>query len=585
MSRTTTRRRGVRNPVSPAPPVTAFASADRPLVERVMPLVDLTLVQAGGAAGLTAALLLDRPLAWGVLCGVLVALVLVVPGDGRSLSRRVLARVRFWRDRRRRSTITWAPFDHEQSDAAPIGFSWDGETLTSLIRVVAPPPSLTVLQPGRAVTGDTVPVGVLGECLRQSDITLEAIDVISRGARSAGDGHLADMYEGLLGPLPAIAHRAVWVAVRLDPARCPEAVRARGGGWDAALRTAAVATRRVANRLRDAGQQADTTTASDMLRAVTELTGALDLDSVQESWSACHHGRLELSSSGLEPALCTADGLSSLWTLPSRSTTVTLSLRCHPQREAVEVRGIVRLDSLGRHRGRTAIAGLRHLFGRQHDALVCASPLPAPRRQVGRWLTVPGEGTPALTGLELPASGCGQVVGADDLGHAVAVPLFGPGITRVQVHGTLHLAQQVILRSLALGARVRVHTRRPGAWQEMVDAVGDAGRLHAVSAESIAAERGPRRDYSVEMYDGVSEQSARGGMTVIVVSPTHSPVATAADVRLQLIDVDRDVVRVTTATGSATVTMVASDQEMRFIGSSLDQDRTENRSSDEPRTR
>jgi hypothetical protein len=76
------------------------------------------------------------------------------------------------------------------------------------------------------------------------------------------------------------------------------------------------------------------------------------------------------------------------------------------------------------------------------------------------------------------------------------------------------------------------------------------------------------------MYDGVSEQSARGGMTVIVVSPTHSPVAQAADVRLQLVDVDRDLVRVTTATGSATVTMVASDQEMRFIGSSLDQDRT-----------
>jgi len=76
------------------------------------------------------------------------------------------------------------------------------------------------------------------------------------------------------------------------------------------------------------------------------------------------------------------------------------------------------------------------------------------------------------------------------------------------------------------------------------------------------------------MYDGVSEQSARGGRTVIVVSPTHSPVAAAADVRLQLVDVDRDVVRVTTAAGSATVTMVASDQEMRFIGSSLDQEPT-----------
>ena len=574
MSRTTTRRRGVRNRVSPDPPATAFASAGRPLVEQMMPLPDLLLVQAGGGAGLLAAVALDRPGSWGVLCGVVAALVLVVPGDGRSLRRRALARVEFWRDRRRRATTGWAPFDYEQPDTAPIGFSWDGKTLTSLIRVVQPPPSLTVLEPGRALSDDTVPVGVLADCLRQSDITLESIDVISRGARSTGDGHVAEIYESLLGPLPAIARRSVWVAVRLDPARCPEAVRARGGGWDAALRTAAIATRRVANRLRDAGQLADTTTASDLVRAVTELTGALDLDSVQESWSACHHGRLELSSSGIEPALYTSEGLCSLWTLPSRSTTVTLSLRCHPKRESVDIRGIVRLDSFGRTRGRPGIPGLHHLSGRQHDAVVCASPLPAPRRPVGRWLTVPGEGTQALAGLELPASGCGQVIGADELGHAVAVPLFGPGVTRVEVHGTLHLAQQVALRSLALGARLRVHTRRVGAWRQMVEAVGDVGRLQAIGAESAAAEPGPRRDYSVEMYDGVPEQSARGGMTVIVVSPSHSPVATAADVRLQLVDLNRDAVRVTTATGSATVTMVASEQEMRFIGSSLDQDRT-----------
>jgi type VII secretion protein EccE len=556
--------------VSPEPPATAFASADRPLAERMMPLPDLLLVQAGGGAGLMVAVALDRPGSWGVLCGVTIALMLVVPGDGRSLWRRGLARVDFWRDRRRRATTRWAPFDHEHPAATPIGFFWDGRTLTSLIRVIQPPPSLTVLEPGRAVSDDTVPVGVLADCLRQSDIALESIDVISRGARSAGDGHVAEIYEGLLGPLPAIAHRAVWVAVRLDPARCPEAVRARGGGWDAALRAAAVATRRVANRLRDAGQQADTTTASDMVRAVTELTGALDLDSLQESWSACHHGRVELCSSGIEPVLYTSEGLSSLWTLPSRSTTVTLSLRCHPKREAVEVRGIVRLDSLGRNQGRVGIAGLHHLCGRQYDALLCASPLPAPRRPVGRWLTVPGEGTQALVGLELPAAGCGQVVGADEFGHAVAVPLFGPGVTRVEVHGTLHLAQQVVLRSLALGARIRVHTRRVGAWREMVEAVGDMGRLQAIGTETVAAEPGPRRDYLVEMYDGVPEQSARGGMTVIVVSPTHSPVVTAADVRLQLVDADRDAVRVTTATGSATVTMVASDQEMRFIGSSLE---------------
>lgn len=103
----------------------------------------------------------------------------------------------------------------------------------------------------------------------------------------------------------------------------------------------------------------------------------------------------------------------------------------------------------------------------------------------------------------------------------------------------------------------------------MVEAVGDLGRLQAIGTSGVA-ETAPRRDYSVEIYDGVPEQSARGAVTVIVVSPPHSPVSADADVRLQLLDGHRDEVLVTTRTGSTTVTMVASDEEMRFIGSSLD---------------
>ncbi|WP_313901958.1 type VII secretion protein EccE [Mycobacterium tilburgii] len=55
------------------------------------------------------------------------------------------------------------------------------------------------------------------------------------------------------GPLPAVARRLAWVAVRMDPALCPQAVRHRGGGWAGTVRTAATATRRSANRLSDAG--------------------------------------------------------------------------------------------------------------------------------------------------------------------------------------------------------------------------------------------------------------------------------------------------------------------------------------------
>ena len=36
----------------------------------------------------------------------------------------------------------------------------------------------------------------------------------------------------------------------------------------------------------------------------------------------------------------------------------------------------------------------------------------------------------------MPASGCGQVIGADDHGRAVALSLFGPQIRRVEIAGT-----------------------------------------------------------------------------------------------------------------------------------------------------
>ncbi|WP_307789500.1 type VII secretion protein EccE [Mycolicibacterium baixiangningiae] len=558
--------------MSAGPGAVAFTSTDRLPVERMMPLADLLLVQAVVCIGLALALLLDQPEWWGAACGLAIGVVFVVPVAGRSFPRWALARFDFWRDRRRRrrhATPRWDPFDHEQTEGTHIGFSWDGRVLTSMIRVEETPQSLTVLEPGVTVSGETVPVGVLADCLRQFDIALESIDVISQGSRSAGHGHVAAVYDAVLGPLPAIAHRSVWVAVRLDPARCPEAIRARGGGWDAALRTAAVATRRVTNRLRDAGLRASTTTASDMTQAVTEFSGGVNLEALEETWTACHSGRLQLRSYGIAPATCTSEGLSSLWNLPSRATTVTLSLRRDEQRDVVELRGIVRLDSLGR--GRPGHAGLRQLGGRQYDALVCALPLPTPRRPVGQWMTVRGdEGAQALGGLGLPASGCGQVVGADEYGRAVALSLFGPSVARVELHGTLHLAQQVVLRSLALGARVRVHTRRTWAWREMVEAVGDVNQLHATGTDRGAIEAGSRREYSVEMYDGEPEQSVRVGMTAMVVSPTHSPPSTAADVRLQLLDQDRDEVLVTTRTGSATVTMVATDEEMRYIGSSFD---------------
>lgn len=543
---------------------------DRQLLSRASSLPDLLLVQVVTCAGMALAAPLDESPWWGAVCGVATGLTLVVPLAGRSLPRWALARLDFWRDRRQRTaTVPWAPFDHEEPDGTAVGLCWDGKTLTSMIRLDGAPPSLHVLTPGTAVSGETVPVNLLAECLRTFDVALQSIDVISQGSRSAGQGHVAAVYDAVLGPLPAVARRSVWVVVRFDPARCPDAVAARGGGWDGALRTAAVATRRVANRLGDAGVPASTTTASDMAHAGAELAGNVSLEAVEEYWTTCRSGRLHLRSHDIEPATCTTAGLGALWSLPSRVTTLTLSLRRGERHDAVEVRGIVRLDSLGR--GRDGHPGVRRLTGRQFDALLCALPWPTPRRPVGRWSPLRGDDeSPPQAGLELPVAACGQVVGADEHGRAIAVPLFGPRVIRVELHGSLHLAQQVVLRSMALGARVRVRTRRTGAWREMVEAVGDANQLQVVGPDRGVVDPAASQEFSVEMFDGEPERSVRVGTTAMVVSPSHSPPSTPADVRLQLLDEDRDEMLVTTRTASVTVTMVASDEEMRYIGASFD---------------
>ena len=59
------------------------------------------------------------------------------------------------------------------------------------------------------------------------------------------------------------------------------------------------------------------------------------------------------------------------------------------------------------------------------------------------------------------------------------------------------------------------------------------------------------------------------GVTTMVVNPAHAVASRNADVTLQLLDRDHDVVRVETRHGSMVVTMVATDDEMRYLKSSF----------------
>lgn len=532
----------------------------------MIPLSDLLALEILAALGVVTAVYLGMPGWQGAAAGLAVAVLFVAPVRGTTLARSIALRWGFLRDRRRRAD--WQPpaepFDAAGPDEAQIGFRWDGAALLSLINIDANPQAMTVLEPGMTVSGDMVPIAALADCLHQFDITLDSIDIVSQGARSYGHTDIAAVYDAVLGPLPAIAQRSVWIAVRFDPSRCAEAVRRRGGGREGILRSATTATRRVANRLTEAGLRPRILTASGIAAATNQLSDGVNLGTLEETWETCRDGQFRLCSFAVEPELLTTAGLGLLWTVPSYSTTVCLSLRDDAEHDVIKIRGLARFDT--EFAVPVDLPGLKHLRGLQFSALAASLPIPPPARPVGHW-SYCRRGT-ELGELAVPASGCGQVIGADEKGRAVALPVFGPQVDRVEICGTLHLAQQAVLRALALGARVLVHSRRPGLWRDMVEVVDRHDLLSVADLNRHAIQAGAERNYTVEVFDGVAEQSVRAGVTSIVVAPPNTPVTPSADVALELISLEHDTVKVSTRAGSAVVTMVATDEEMRYIKAS-----------------
>jgi hypothetical protein len=322
----------------------------------------------------------------------------------------------------------------------------------------------------------------------------------------------------------------------------------------------------VANRLTEEGLRPRILGASGIAGAANQIADGVNIAAVHETWEDCREGQFRLRSFAVPAEMTTNAGLGLLWTVPSYSTTVTLSLRNADDPELVRVRGIVRFDGDVPVSGRRPpIEGLRELPGEQYAALAASLPIPAPVGRVDQWSY--GHREIDLRELVVPASGCGQVIGADVHGRAIALPLFGTQVERVEISGSLHLAQQVVLRSLALGARTLVHTKRPALWREMVDQVGRTDLLWVTEFNRGAIQAGADRNYSVEVFDQVSDHPVRVGVTSIVVTAPGVPVTPRATVALEQVSPD-GTVRVSTSAGTAVVAMVATDEELRYLRAS-----------------
>ncbi|MFD8469581.1 type VII secretion protein EccE [Streptomyces cyaneofuscatus] len=271
------RRQRSNEPAATAPATTSSAPAATTLratarTGRVRPLRrQLVIIEAALAVGVVGAALGG---AWLVPAGVLVVLLVllaVVRRRGRALQD-WLAGALLLKARRRaaapgadaepmlapvaENVPGFGPHIYVDRDHRTVGMLGDGTFLTAAVRVEA---SGEALRP--AFGARSLPLSLLGDALQVDDIVLESAQLVQQ-VRAAPAPHLPQQSVARLsyGPLQdktgAPALRMTWVAVKLDPELCREAIEARGGGLEGAQRALVRVADHVASRITGAGFRA-----------------------------------------------------------------------------------------------------------------------------------------------------------------------------------------------------------------------------------------------------------------------------------------------------------------------------------------
>ncbi|MFD3947729.1 type VII secretion protein EccE [Streptomyces sp. NPDC058579] len=165
-------------------------------------------------------------------------------------------------------------YAYSDRDRRPVGMIGDGTFLTVVVRVDA---GATALRPDRSAR--PLPVALVRDVLDVDGIRLESAQIVQH-TQPAPAPHLPaqSMAARNYGPLQAQtgspAVRVTWVALKLDPELCPEAVAARGGGLEGAQKCVVRSADQLASRLAGAGFRATVLTEQELTAALATSTCA-----------------------------------------------------------------------------------------------------------------------------------------------------------------------------------------------------------------------------------------------------------------------------------------------------------------------
>ncbi|MGW1073956.1 type VII secretion protein EccE [Streptomyces sp. NPDC002537] len=249
-----------------------------------------------------------------------------------------LAPVLEWEPALRTGSFT----DRERREVGLVG---DGTFLTAVLRVDAVDAPLRPLRVEKAL-----PLGLLRDAMDVDGIRLESVQVVQStlpapARHLPADALAARNYAPLQAMAGTPAVRLTWVALKLDPELCREAVEARGSGAEGARRCLLRAADQLASRLQGAGFRAELLSEEGLAAAVSTAASVNPTASAQAGRSGTPTRRTAESSRAwrcddrwhstywvarwpqLGPEATPLPQLAALLTsLPALSTTLSLTL-------------------------------------------------------------------------------------------------------------------------------------------------------------------------------------------------------------------------------------------------------------------
>ncbi len=169
----------------------------------------------------------------------------------------------------------------------PVGIRGMGPYLVAVVAVDGQAHSPSALDHHRVASLATLPVAAVAQGLRQFDVTLEAIDIVSVGMRRASARHhnYAAVYSSLVGDHPAVGQRRTWLVARFDATASARAILWR----ESVAATLGAAAEWLAQELTSRRCPARVLTAAQIREADMELLAGADPAALHRGWSGLRH--------------------------------------------------------------------------------------------------------------------------------------------------------------------------------------------------------------------------------------------------------------------------------------------------------